>query len=158
MLINRIRIYQNLPDKNTTATVSPVGKSKDLESLGNAYSSICCIVNCSQPLSESKDYKTLAKVFKKLMLNIENVYTVNIHDHPKTNFIHFIHEYDFKKIFIFGEDALMNNVPVRLEKLIPTPYEISNILLVENLNQLVSTPDEAYKKKCWEAIQSFYKS
>lgn len=157
MLINRIKIYHQLLDKEMKTQTLKAESTNEFEFLGHSNSTICCIINCSTPLSESKDYKTLTKVFKKLMLNIENVYVININNSKSTNFIHFIHEFDFKKIFIFGEDALMNNIPIRLEKLKPTIYEVKQLLLVENLEKLISTTDEDYKKQCWEAIKSFFK-
>ena len=90
-------------------------------------------------------------------MNIENVYIVNINSSKSNNFIQFIHEFNFSKIFIFGDDALMNNLPVTLEKLKPTRYEMQQILLMENLNTLTSSTDENLKTRCWEAIQNFYK-
>jgi len=91
------------------------------------------------------------------MMNIENIYVININNSKSTNFIHFIHEFNFSKIFIFGEDALMNNIPMQLEKLVPTSFELHQILLLENLNVLTTTKDEQLKLKCWDAILNFYK-
>ena len=66
-------------------------------------------------------------------MNIENIYVINLNNSKSNNFIHFIHEFNFSKIFIFGEDALMNNLPVALEKLKSTTYEMQQILLMEKL-------------------------
>lgn len=157
MLVNRVKIYTNLnraesplDDKRNTTQIQ-------LESIGNKHSTICCLLNCTSPLSESKDYKTLAKVFEKLMLKIENVYVANINNCKSINFIHFLHEYNFSKLFIFGEDALMDNIPVKLTKFVPNQYELYHILLTENLNILTSSKDEILKRKSWDSIKDFYK-
>ena len=92
------------------------------------------------------------------MMNIENIYVININGSNSTNFIHFIHEFDFNKIFIFGEDALMDNLPIHLKKLVPNTFEMQQILLVENLNTLTESTDVNLKTQCWEAISNFYKS
>jgi hypothetical protein len=116
MLINRVKIYTTIQSQEVPQKPILNSDSISYENLGNKFSSICCILNCTSPLSESKDYKTLTKVFKKLMMNIENVYVININNSKSNNFIHFIHEFNFSKIFIFGEDALMNNLPVSSRK------------------------------------------
>jgi Icc-related predicted phosphoesterase len=158
MLINRVKIFSTIQSKTTNS--KPILNSDPIsyENLGNKLASICCVLNCTSPLSESKDYKTLAKVFKKLMMNIENIYVVNINGSNSTNFIHFIHEFNFNKIFIFGEDALMNNLPIQLKKLIPSTFEMHQILLIENLNTLTESTDVNLKAQCWDAISNFYKS
>jgi hypothetical protein len=51
----------------------------------------------------------------------------------------------------------MNNLPVTLEKLKSTSYEMKHILLMENLNTLTTSKDENLKAKCWDSIQNFYK-
>lgn len=157
MLINRVKIFSTI-QSNEIKTVSNVGLNPiSYENLGNPHSSICCILNCTSPLSESKDYKTLTKVFKKLMMNIENIYVININNSKSNNFIQFIHEFNFNKIFIFGEDAVMNNLPLQLTKLVPSNFEMLQIILMENLNTLTLSTDESLKTKCWEAILNFYK-
>jgi hypothetical protein len=157
MLINRVKIYTTIQSK--AVNTNPILNSDSIlyENLGSKFASICCILNCTSPLSESKDYKTLTKVFKKLMMNIENIYVININGSSSNNFIHFIHEFNFNKIFIFGEDALMNNLPIKLEKLIPNTFEMQQLLLMENLNTLTSSSDVDMKSKCWDAISNFYK-
>jgi hypothetical protein len=157
MLINRVKIYTTIQSKEIHQKPILNSDSISYENLGSKFSSICCILNCPSPLSESKDYKTLTKVFKKLMMNIENIYVINLNNSKSNNFIHFIHEFNFSKIFIFGEDALMNNLPVALEKLKSTTYEMQQILLMENLNTLTTSKDENLKAKCWDSIQNFYK-
>jgi hypothetical protein len=156
MLINRVKIYTNLSPENKSQADTAVGQL-EAECVGNKHATICCIINCESPISESKDYKTLTKVFEKLMLKIDNVYLVNIKDCKSINFVHFIHEFSFSKIFIFGEDALMNNIPVQLTKFQPNKYELYNILLAENLISLTESNDKDMKAKSWEAIKSFYK-
>jgi len=157
MLINRVKIYTNL-DKEKTSFVDKTNTVHiETESIGNKQSTICCFLNCSSPLSESKDYKTLTKVFEKLMLRIENVFVVNVKDCKSINFIHFIHEYNFSKIFIFGEDAMLNDIPIRLNKFVPSTYELYHIMLTENLLTLIESKDEAIKRKSWDSIKDFYK-
>ena len=157
MLINRVKIFSTI-QSNEIKPVSNVGLNPiSYENLGNPNSSICCILNCTSPLSESKDYKTLTKVFKKLMMNIENIYVININNSKSNNFIQLIHEFNFNKVFIFGEDAVMNNLPLQLTKLAPSNFEMLQIILVENLNTLTMSTDESLKNKCWEAILNFYK-
>jgi hypothetical protein len=159
MLINRVKIYTNLsPEIESQSDNVAVVSQLEAECVGNKHATICCIVNCSSPLSESKDYKTLTKVFEKLMLKIENVYLVNVKDCKSINFVHFIHEFSFSKIFIFGEDALLNNIPIRLTKFKPSKYELYNILLAENLVTLTESSDLDMKAKSWEAIKGFYRS
>lgn len=91
------------------------------------------------------------------MMNIENIYVVNINNSKSTNFIHFTQEFNFSKIFIFGEDALMQNLPCPIKKFVPVKHEKNQLLLVENLNTLTSSLDTELKKKCWDAIVNFYK-
>lgn len=91
------------------------------------------------------------------MMNIENIYVININNSKSTNFIQFIHEFNFNKVFIFGEDAVMNNLPLQLTKLVPSNFEMLQIILMENLNTLTLSTDESLKTKCWEAILNFYK-
>lgn len=158
MLINRVKIYTNLIQEDKPLADSGVTSQIEVESIGNKNATICCILNCISPISESKDYKTLTKVFEKLMLKIDNVYTINIRDCKSANFIHFIHEFRFSKIFIFGEDAIMGNFPITLTKFKPSQYELYNILLAENLTNLTETKDVKLKNDCWEAIKGFYRS
>jgi hypothetical protein len=91
------------------------------------------------------------------MMNIENIYVININNSKSNNFIQFIHEFNFNKVFIFGEDAVMNNLPLQLTKLVPSKFEMLQIILMENLNTLTMSTDENLKTKCWEAILNFYK-
>jgi hypothetical protein len=91
------------------------------------------------------------------MMNIENIYVININNSKSNNFIQFIHEFNFNKVFIFGEDAVMNNLPLQLTKLVPSNFEMLQIILMENLNTLTMSTDESLKTKCWEAILNFYK-
>lgn len=158
MLINRVKLFSTIQSKSASPKQILNSDSISYENLGSKFASICCILNCTSPLSESKDYKTLTKVFKKLMMNIENIYVVNINGSNSTNFIHFIHEFNFNKIFIFGEDALMNNLPIQLKKLVPNSFEMQQIILVENLNVLTESTDVNLKTQCWDAISNFYKS
>ena len=158
MLINRVKIYTNLEREDKQLNDTSVTRKLNIESVGNKNATICCILNCTSPISESKDYKTLTKVFEKLMLKIENVYTINVRDCKSDNFIHFIHEFSFTKIFIFGEDALMDNIPITLTKFKPSQYELYNILLSENLISLTESKDAKLKADCWESIKGFYRS
>lgn len=158
MLINRVKLFTNIQAKESYQQINNTTNTIIYENIGSSYSSICCIVNCPPPLADSKDYKTLTKVFKKLMMNIDNIYVVNINGSKSTNFIHFIHEFNFNKIFIFGDDALMNNIPFDLKKMTPTTFERYQILLVENLTTLTSTQDTQMKLNCWDAITNFYKA
>jgi hypothetical protein len=91
------------------------------------------------------------------MMNIENIYVININNSKSNNFIQFIHEFNFNKVFIFGEDAVMNNLPLQLTKLVPSNFEMLQIILMENLITLTKSTDESLKTKCWEAILNFYK-
>ena len=157
MLINKVKIYTNLELEDKTQEEKQIQISSHIESLGNKHATICCFVNCPSPLSESKDYKTLTKVFEKLMMKIENVFVVNVNSCKSANFIHFIHEFHFKKIFIFGHDALISNIPVALDMFQPTKYELYQILLTKNLTELTTSKDENLKRICWDSMKDFYK-
>lgn len=157
MLINRVKIYTNLSSENNIQSENESIQQVIIENTGNKLAMICCILNCTSPISESKDYKTLTKVFEKLMLKIENVFVVNIKDCKSSNFIHFIHDRSFRKIFIFGEDATMANIPIPLKKFEPKNYELYKIMLAENLNILTESSDLELKAKSWESIKAFYK-
>lgn len=157
LLINRVKLYSlDTKSHNQKAFVNTTHK-ENIESVGNKNSTICCILSCDSPLSESKDYKILTKVFEKLMMKIENVYVVNIQGRQKMNFIHFIHEYSFHKIILFGEESLMSNIPVAISKNQSSQYELLKILYTENLVSLTESTNTAMKKLCWDAIQNFYK-
>lgn len=158
LLINRVKLYSLDSSKETKNKGNFDIQTVDLESIGNKNATICCILSCSSPISESKDYKILAKVFEKLMMKIENIYVVNLRLTKPSSFIHFIHEYQFSKVIIFGEAAKLDNIPIALTKNLPAKYELLQILWTESLVELTESKDITLKKNCWEAIQAFYKS
>jgi hypothetical protein len=158
LLINRVKLYSLHNKKEPTTADNISTQEGELETMGNKNSTICCFISCSSSLSMSKDYKILAKVFEKLMMKIENIFVVNVNSKKSTSFIHFIHEYQFAKIILFGEHAKLDNIPIQLINNQPATYELLKILLTENLIDLTESKDLALKQACWSAIQSFYKS
>jgi hypothetical protein len=158
LFINRAKLYSLDSSKETINKDNKEFQPVDLESIGNKNATICCFLSCSSPVSGSKDYKILAKVFEKLMMRIENIYVVNLNLTTPTSFIHFIHEFQFSKIILFGDHTLLDNIPVSLSKNSPSSYERLQILWTENLIELTESKDLALKQSCWNAIQTFYKS
>lgn len=157
LLINKVKLYSFDVEKETERKSDKNIQMNDIEMIGNKNSNICCLISCPSPISSSKDYKILSKVFEKLLLKIDNVLVVNRMTAQKVGFVHFFQEFSFNKIIIFGEESCLASMPLTLRKNHPSKYDYLQIMLTENLIDLTESTNTQLKQTCWNAIQSFYK-
>ena len=158
LLINNISIYNSPQTKTKVADLESKTQSGTLDSAGNSYSKLCCFLSTSSPITESKDYKILTKVFEKLSAKIENNFIINIKSLESNDYMEFASKYDFSHFLFFGNEAILNNLPANL-KINKSSFEQDcSFLLSENLVFVTETKDMKVKEQAWEAIKLFYKS
>jgi hypothetical protein len=158
LLINNIPIY-NSPNIKVKSVEHELKTQTDtLDSAGNMYSKLCCFISTSSPITDSKDYKILTKVFEKLSAKIENNFIINIKSLESNDYMEFASKYDFSHFLFFGNEAILNNLPANL-KINKSSFEQDcSFLLSENLVFVTETKDMKVKEQAWEAIKLFYKS
>jgi hypothetical protein len=158
LLINNIPIY-NSPSIKVKSVENELKTQTDtLDSAGNMYSKLCCFLSTSSPITDSKEYKILTKVFEKLSAKIENNFIINIKSLESNDYMEFASKYDFSHFLFFGNEAILNNLPANL-KINKSSFEQDcSFLLSENLVFVTETKDMKVKEQAWEAIKLFYKS
>jgi hypothetical protein len=158
LLINNIPIYNSPTIKVKSVDGESKTQTDTLDSSGNMYSKLCCFLSTSSPITESKDYKILTKVFEKLSAKIENNFIINIKSLESKDYNEFASKYDFSHFVFFGNDTVLSNLPTNLIMNKSSFEQDVSLLLSENLVHVTEAKDIKVKEQAWEAIKLFYKS
>ncbi|MCU0327432.1 MAG: hypothetical protein MUE53_00410 [Chitinophagales bacterium] len=122
--------------------------------LDNKKTQILFLLHISESLSESKENQYIDNILKNLNLQKDQVVCLNLSENTIASYHLLIQKFPVSKIIFFGEEALVSDLPRKLELNTLTSFAKVQVLLTYSLSHLNHTLDKDIKIKSWQAIKA----